>query len=66
MVVSSYGKEINFTINNTLYKIPPNGTITVFLPPGKHSYSANIPGLGSTSNVIEITAGQWFTQTFSE
>jgi hypothetical protein len=66
IVVSSYGKEINFTINNVLYKIPPNGTLTVFLPPGKYPYSANIPGIGSASDVVEITAGQWFKQTFSE
>ena len=65
MVVSFYGQEINFTINNKLTKIPPNGTIFIFLPPGKHSYSANIPGVGSANDTLEIVAGQWFTQTFS-
>ncbi|MBI4785971.1 MAG: hypothetical protein HY782_02860 [Chloroflexi bacterium] len=66
MVVSRYGREINFTINNKLYKIVPNGTEYIFLPPGKYPYSANIPGIGSANDIIEIQLGAWFTQTFSD
>ncbi|HEX9074904.1 MAG TPA: hypothetical protein VF932_03960, partial [Anaerolineae bacterium] len=65
-VVSHYGREINFTINNKLYKVPPNGTEFIFLPPGKYNSSANIPGIGSANNTVEIQLGGWFTQTFTE
>ncbi len=46
--------EVNFTIAGTLHKVPANGNLVVYLPPGNHNYSANIPGKGSTSQTLEI------------
>lgn len=65
-IISRYGEEINFTIDDHLYKVPPNGNLNIFLPPGKYPYSANIPGIGSANDVIEVQLGVWFTQTFSD
>lgn len=46
LVVVNYLGQFNiyFTINNKGYDIPGNGgQVTIFLPPGKYPFSANIP-----------------------
>ncbi|MDE3088636.1 MAG: trypsin-like peptidase domain-containing protein [Chloroflexota bacterium] len=68
-IVNYYGREINYTIDGDLYAIPAKGDVamiyTIYLSPGTHIYSANIPGMGSKNGTIEIREGQCFTQSWA-
>jgi hypothetical protein len=67
LIVSNYyGKEINYEIGGKLHKIPANGSVTIYLAPGKHNYSADIPGLGRAGGTIEIELGVYLTQSWAD
>jgi len=64
--VSYCSREVNFDINGQLYKVTRTNPITIFLPPGKCTWSANVTG-GRTkwSGSAEIKAGEWSEVPFS-
>jgi|GEM_PF-3273951 len=67
VVTNWYGREINYTVGGQLYKIPPSGgQVIIYLPPGKHSYSANIAGYGSANGTVEIVAGAYHAQAWAD
>ncbi len=67
IVVNWYGREINYTIGGQLYKVPPSGgQVIIHLPPGRHSYSANIAAYGNASGTVEIIEGVYRTQAWAD
>lgn len=67
IVVNWYGRELNYDIAGKLYKIPPSGgQVIIHLPPGKHNYSADIPGLGRAGGTVEISLGRYVMQPWAD
>ncbi len=67
IVVNYYGNELNYDIGGKLYKVPGSGgRVIIHLPPGKHNYSADIPGRGRAGGTIEIMLGVYRTQSWAD
>ncbi len=68
LVVSYVGdREVNFTITNKLYPVPPNGKTLIVLAPGDYPFSVRIPVIPGAgwSDSIEVTAGRYQTYPVS-
>lgn len=64
VIINFVGTEITFTLDGTLYAIPgtdtvpDGGQLTLALTPGRHTYSAHVPGSGGANGDVEIAAEQ--------
>ncbi len=65
IVVNYYGRDANFDIAGKLYKVPANGRTYIFLPPGRHNWSSDIPGVGRAGGTTVIEQGKYSTQSFA-
>ncbi len=65
VVFNYYGQEMNIDVAGKLYKVPGNGSLVIHLPPGKHNWSADIPGLGRAGATVEIEVGRYTSQSFA-
>jgi hypothetical protein len=54
ILFNHYNTQLNFDIASKLYKIESNNSLVIFLAPGKHTYSATIPGFTGKTGVVEI------------
>lgn len=64
IVVNNMGQELAYDIGNTLYRIPPNSKAIIFLPPGKHNFSATVPGYNGRTGTAEIQEGAYRRQVW--
>ncbi len=66
LIVSNYyGRDGTFTIGGKRYVLPANGTIYIYLPPGKYTWSSDSPGLGRAGGEVTIVEGQFSTESFA-
>lgn len=66
IVINYYGRELNYDIGGKLYKVPGSGgRVFIYLPPGKHNYSADIPGLGRAGGTVEIKLNEYQIQPWA-
>lgn len=67
IVINYYGNELNYEIGGKLYKVPGSGgRVFIHLPPGKHNFSADIPGRGRAGGTIEILLGVYRSQSWAD
>ncbi|MBI3537367.1 MAG: PD40 domain-containing protein [Chloroflexi bacterium] len=66
VLTNRYVQELEIDIGAKLYRVPPSGRTIVFLPPGRQTYSANVPGRGRLSGVVEVQLGKYMEVTFEE
>ena len=65
IVANYYGRDATFTIGGKRYDLPANGTIYIYLSPGKYTWSSDSPGLGRAGGEVTIVEGQFSTQSFA-
>jgi hypothetical protein len=66
-----YPGPINYTIADKEYQLPASpksglyGELFIVLDPGKHTYSANIHGIGDADGTLDLQADKIFLQTWA-
>lgn len=64
IVINFVGREMTFTLDGTPYQVPgtdvapEGGKLTLTLAPGRHTYSAHVPGGEGVNGEVELSAGQ--------
>jgi hypothetical protein len=64
VIINFVGREMTFTLDGTPYSVPgtdtapKGGELSLALTPGKHTYSAHIPGSEGTDGEVELAAGK--------
>jgi len=66
MVVNHYAAELDYDIENKLYRIAPNSSLVIVVSPGNHSYSATIPGYTGKTGSVEILADYYRIQDWGQ
>lgn len=62
IIVNNLGQELAYDIASKLYKVPPKGKVIIFLPPGRHNFSATVPGYNGKTGTAEIKEGFYHQQ----
>lgn len=62
IVVNNLGQELAYDIGNNLYRIPPKSKLVIFLSPGRHNFSATVPGYNGKTGTAEIREGFYHQQ----
>lgn len=62
IVANNLGQELAYDIGNTLYRIPPKSKLVIFLSPGRHNFSATVPGYNGKTGTVEIREGFYHQQ----
>ncbi len=64
VIINFVGGAMTFTLDGTLYVVPgtdtlpDGGQLNLMLTPGRHTYSAHVPGSEGTNGEVELVAGQ--------
>jgi hypothetical protein len=64
VVKNFFSQELGLEIGGKFHKIPGFGQIVIFLPPGRYTFSATIPGYAGGSGVTEILEHYYVPQDF--
>lgn len=62
IIVNNLGQELAYDIGNNLYRIPPKSKLVIFLSPGRHNFSATVPGYNGKTGTAEIKEGFYHQQ----
>jgi hypothetical protein len=64
IIINYVGREMTFTLDGTQYTVPgasagqDGGRLSLNLPPGRHTYSAQVPDAEGTNGEVVLSAGQ--------
>ncbi|MGB3906512.1 MAG: PEGA domain-containing protein, partial [Anaerolineae bacterium] len=56
-VINYCGTPVYFTIADTMYTVEGNGSVSIELPPGEHSYTISKPGFSDIGGTVYVEAG---------
>jgi hypothetical protein len=57
VVINNCGTPFYFTIAGNTYEVQGNGTVSIELPPGEHTYTVSKPGFSDINGTLYVEAG---------
>jgi len=60
-VLNHCGAHFYFTIAGSMYEVPANGSVSIELSPGQHTFTVSMPSYSDINGTIYIEAGKIYT-----
>ncbi len=64
VVMNYFSQELGLDIGGKFYKVPASSRLVIFLPPGRYTFSATIPGYAGGNGITDILENNYTPQDF--